>query len=569
MFKLKNLSVCILLTALLPITLFAQETETSMIVGSVGGEDISYGELLDNYSSNNTSDEISFEDLKNFLPVYLDYKAKILAGEEMDYHKDSSLVAEYNNYTKQAAYSHWLEKEIKPSAFQEFKQRSAFELKAFHILIAVDQNASESEMDEAVTKLKQAKAELENGTDPEEVDEKYSTTRNGQGMGGDLPWISAGRTVKVFEDQVYELEAGEVSEPFRTQFGYHIILLQDKRERIPSRLVRHIFVQQTNDSSAYDKIRDAYQQLESGTSWDEAVASYSEDRSSLQNNGRIGWINYQVNSNDFIDTVMNVDANLPFTEPKESSYGYHIFRVDSVESYPNEEARDKVLREQLENTPYYQSNNEFVLNYLEDVYQQEISDEDVVELTNKRFPEFREQSESFLNGLIVFKFNEDQLWDPATVDSTRLRSIYNSNSSEYQYPERPFYYLITARNDSTLDKAIEFVDEGGALDSLSSRISGLNVTSDSTTSSLSPPFDRLQKMAPKSFSNKFDYNNGRGLFWFEENLEARKMTFEEAFNLLLNKYQPEREQELMENLREKYDIIRNYSQLREAYQKDS
>lgn len=572
MFSLKRLSVFFLLTVAAPFILLAQDDPLSTIVGTVGGENITYGELLSNYSANayqNESGEVTIDELRRFLPIYLDYRAKILAGKELGFHKDSALVAEYETYTRQAAYSYWLEKEVKPSAFEEFKQRSELELKAFHILIALDQNATEAEVNEAITKLEQAKSELEDGVEPAEVDRKYSTVQNGRSMGGDIPWISAGRTVKEFEDQVYALEPGEVSEPFRTQFGYHIVLLQNKREHTPSRLVRHIFVAGNNDSTSHQKIKEAYQQLEEGTEWNQVENAYSEDRSSTQNAGLIGWINYQAGSNRFIDIVMKVDTEVAFTRPKETNFGYHIFRIDSVESYPSEEARDEALRAQLEQTPYYESNAQFVLDHLNEKFTQNVSDDNIVELTKKHYPDFEQQAESFLHGLIVFKLNEEQLWNPATIDSTRLKSVYHENPERYRYPERAFYYLLSARHDSTLDKAIEFALNGSNIDSLSSTIGGLRVTSDSTSSTLSPPFDRLKEMDTDTFSNKFDYNNSRGVFWLEDLLAARQMTFDEAYSLILNEMRPKIEQEWMEKLRGKYNVVPNFSQLQEAYRKDS
>lgn len=572
MLSLKNLSAFFILAVATPVTLLGQIDPDLMVVGKVDGSDVTYEELLNNYAFNSpvsSASDVTYEDLESFLPLYLDFRAKILAGKELGYHKDSALVSEYDNYVKQAAYSYWLEKEIKPSSFEEFKQRSGSELKAFHILIAIDDNASQSEINDVITKLEHAKNELENGVNPQEVNQKFSTVRNGRSMGGDIPWISAGTTVKEFEDQIYKLKPGEVSDPFRTKFGYHIALLQDKRERIPSRLVRHIYVRPTNDSTANQKITKAYQQLKKGASWSQVVTSFSEDLSTIQNEGLIGWINHQVASNSFIDTVMNVNTSNSFTEPKETNYGFHIFRIDSVESYPDQETKDRALREQLEQSSFYEANNEFVLNYLEEKFGRRITNNEIVELTRDHYPEFERQSESFMQGLIVFKLNEEQLWNPATVDTARLQSMYDENPSKYQYPERVFYYLLTASHDSTLDKAIQFVHKGGSVEMLSSTIDGLRVSSDSTATSLSEYFDQLDNLKPETFSNKFDYNNYRGVFWLQDKLRARKMSFDEAFNQLLKEYQPLREQEWMERLREKYDVAPNFSQLLKAYQKDS
>lgn len=76
-------------------------------------------------------------------------------------------------------------------------------------------------------------------------------------------------------------------------------------------------------------------------------------------------------------------------------------------------------------------------------------------------------------------------------------------------------------------------------------------------------------MKPKIFSNKFDYNKSREVFWIQDKLRARKMSLDQAFVQPLNEYQSLKEQECMERLRKQYDVVPNFSQLSEAYQKDS
>jgi|AntRauTorcE11897_2_1112592.scaffolds.fasta_scaffold00320_17 parvulin-like peptidyl-prolyl isomerase len=567
-FRLKTVLGFLIIIIGFQFSAFAQNEAESITVGIVGGEHVTYNELIENFKTGSLSTP-TYKNLEDFLPIYLDYKAKILAGKDQGLYQDSVLVAEHQQYVKQAAYSFWLEKEIKASAFEEFKYRSGLELKSFHILIAVDENASEREIDSVKNILSEAKSELENGNPPEEVDQKYSTVRGGRSMGGDLPWISAGRTVKDFEDELYALEPGEISEPFRTQFGYHIVWLQDKRERTPSRLVQHIYVRGTNDSTKIDKINEAYQDLEDGTSWRETVASYTEDQASSQNAGNIGWINYLANFPvEFIDLVMNLRIDKSYSEPVSTNYGYHIFRVDSVETYSTEEEKNEALRARLADTPYYEESNSFVLNYLEEKFERPVSEEQLLDITTEYFPEFEEQSDSYLHGLVVFKLNELMIWDPATVDTVRLRNIYEANLENYQYPERPFYYFLTAQHDSTLNKAIDFMNNGGSPDSLQSAIQNLIVNSDSSSVNFEQPFDQLQRMDIRTFSDKFDYKNRRGVLWMQDRLAARRMTFDEAFNRLFTLFQPQREKEWIQILREEYNVTPMYDNLQEAYQKD-
>lgn len=629
---------------IVPSLVIGQSKNDKTVVGEVGDQKVTYAELKKNYSSG-TSETPTLEDLKSFLPIYLDYKAKLISAKEQGYFTDSALVAEHKSYVTQAAYAYWLENEIKPAAFGEFKKRAEQELKTYHILIAVEPNASDQQANEAIAKLNQAKEEIKNGVPLDEVNQKYSTVRGGRSMGGDIPWISVGRTVQEFEEVVYNLEVGEISDPFRTQFGYHIVLLQDKRELTPARLINHIFVRGTGDSTAYDKIHNAYDALENGRPWNQVLNEFTEDGASKRANGRIGWVSYRQNfAMEFVEAVINQDPSEPYSEPVKTNYGYHIFKIDSVETYNSEEERDQALMQQLQNTPYYEESNQFVVEFLQkefgavkiaeseglykkwvtefdtskisslsnpsgmdeetvfkfnnddytieeyhdfilnkygsrmarayrstwlDEYAQKVVDDNIIPLTLERFPDFEQQSESYLNGLVVYNINEQNVWSAATVDSSRLHSMYENNLDKYQYPERPFYYLFTARHDSILMKAKTFINNGGSPDSVKNNVDKLGVSVDSTTVFAQEPFDKLAGMEEGSFSETFEYNNIRGMFWLQDRLSARSMTFEEAFNRLLAEFQPQREKEWLQKLRDKYNVKVNVKKLQNAYKKDA
>jgi peptidyl-prolyl cis-trans isomerase C len=71
--------------------------------------------------------------------------------------------------------------------------------------------------------------DLKNGIAFENVAMKYSICPSKE-QGGDLGYFTKGRMVKEFEDAVFSMQAGETSEPVKTQFGYHIIRITDKKE---------------------------------------------------------------------------------------------------------------------------------------------------------------------------------------------------------------------------------------------------------------------------------------------------------------------------------------------------
>lgn len=350
---------------LLSSTVFAQ---TEYVVGTVGAEEITYSELKENYMSSGKTD-LNLQDLRDFLPLYLNYRAKLKEAEALGYMDNADLQAEYRLYSKQAAYNYWLDKYIKPELFGTYYERSKYEIKASHILISPQYDQRVATIEEAYDRAEEARQEILDGSSMDEVDGRYSSRSNGQSMGGELPWLSVGTTVAPFENALFELNEGEVSKPVETRFGVHIIKVESIRKKTPPRRVEHIFIRPTRDSTAVNTITMAYDALTSGREWDEVVREYSADETTKNKSGDIGWISYSSNYRPrFTEHIMELDPDAPYSEPFLSPYGYHIFRIDSVQSFESESQRREQLAKKFENTPYFTRNNAFVVEFLEQEY---------------------------------------------------------------------------------------------------------------------------------------------------------------------------------------------------------
>lgn len=90
------------------------------------------------------------------------------------------------------------------------------QIRASHILVS------------SLDKANWISSKIKEGKDFAELAEKYSECPSSQ-KGGDLGYFSKGQMVKEFENVAYSLEVGKVSEPVKTQFGYHLIELTDKK----------------------------------------------------------------------------------------------------------------------------------------------------------------------------------------------------------------------------------------------------------------------------------------------------------------------------------------------------
>jgi len=421
-----------------------------------------------------------------------------------------------------------------------------------------------------------------------------------------------------------------MSDPVRTQFGYHLIYVQDIREKTKDRKVRHIFFRDADSEEKQAKADKIWEMLNNGADWDSLTVTNTEDGSSRNRGGDIGWIGYGMQFDEnFIDTIMKIDPFKDYSKPVETGYGLHIFKIDSVRSYKSESQRDEELRKRLENLPWFENKKDLVLqeiakiggatihyknldpleafiqnsdttdikylnpgsdsgltnsalltfrnkdyngqNYLQwlkkehpradagryqsewfDLFLESVYETEMVEITKNRFPSFSEQIQQFRDGLIVYKLSDENMWSASTVDSTALRSIFEKNRDKYRFSRRFAYHIIAAREDSLLESFKTRLNSGLLIDSLQSEYPGVAVISDSTDNVNEHPFTLLPEMKAGQTSNIFEYHDRNAVIYLSGILPARNMDFNEAFYMVMNDYQPRREQEFLDKLRKKY-----------------
>ena len=121
------------------------------------------------------------------------------------------------------------EQQVK-ALYQDYKTELAQheERKARHILLKIG-NTPETERDAVTAKMQQIQQELKQGKSFAELATKYSQDPGSAKQGGELGWVSAGQMVKPFEDALFKLKPGEVSDIVESQFGLHLIQLEDVR----------------------------------------------------------------------------------------------------------------------------------------------------------------------------------------------------------------------------------------------------------------------------------------------------------------------------------------------------
>jgi len=110
-----------------------------------------------------------------------------------------------------------------------FEERSAERVSASHILIRSDRNAPKSERDEALKRAREIRSRVLKNEDFGELAEKYSDDTESARRGGILGSFIKGWMVPEFEKAAFKLNVSEISDVVETEYGYHIIKVEEKR----------------------------------------------------------------------------------------------------------------------------------------------------------------------------------------------------------------------------------------------------------------------------------------------------------------------------------------------------
>jgi len=150
--------------------------------------------------------------------------------------------------------------------------------------------------------------------------------------GGDLGWRRGGDLPSLFSDIAPTLKVGEIAGPLRSDSGYHLVYLQDKRggEQIVAQTeVRHILVKPSEiltDVQAEQLVIDLKARIEAGEDFGELAKEFSEDIGSGQEGGDLGWTMKGQMVPEF-DAAMARTEIGEISDPVHSQFGWHILEV--------------------------------------------------------------------------------------------------------------------------------------------------------------------------------------------------------------------------------------------------
>ena len=209
------------------------------VVMTVNGKPVPRSEFEYSYNKNNSEGVIDKKSVDEYVDLFVNYKLKVQAALDARLDTLTSFKDEFAMYRDQ---------QIKPSfvtdegmlreaqkVYENTKENIGPRglIMPAHILMHVEQQAPAEAMQKAKVRIDSIYTALKNGADFADLAKRLSQDPGTAVNGGALPWIGPGQTVKEFEDQAYALQKGEMSQPFQSPYGYHIILMKDRKQLEP------------------------------------------------------------------------------------------------------------------------------------------------------------------------------------------------------------------------------------------------------------------------------------------------------------------------------------------------
>ncbi len=281
----------------------------------------------------------SQKDLTQYLELFIGYKLKIAKANKLGLQNGDSYKNELASYRTQLSKNYLTDYKVTKELVEEGYQRSLKEIRASHILITCDENATPEDTLKAYNKIVEIRNRIVKGEDFGKLAGELSQDPSAKDNKGDLGYFSAFRMVYPFETAAYSTASGNISNPVRTRFGFHIIKVVDVRDNRGDVTVAHIMLLNPKEDKPEErelvkkKIDDIYQKLQQGENFESLAKQFSDDKSSSGKGGALARFGSgQLSSEEFENTAFSLTKDKPLSEPIQTRFGWHIVKL--IEKHP-------------------------------------------------------------------------------------------------------------------------------------------------------------------------------------------------------------------------------------------
>ncbi len=423
-------------------------------------------------------------------------------------------------------------------------------IQASHILIGFHDKDGNIDSTYARMRADSVLTQLRAGASFEELALKYSDDPGSKEKGGDLGQFERRMMVKEFDEVVFQLEVGEISDVVQTNFGYHIIKLTDKLDTQPY-------------EAEYETLKNMFNKQR-----------YPHERELLIGSLKKKY-NFSIDEGNLNQFVENSDSlRFGMVHPK-----YDEMASDILFSYANKNVtvgnfleaanrNSKITAKPMDDLTE-------VENAINTLAEDMLLEEEAMNL-DKEDPQFAQLMNDYRDGIFIFKIQEEEVWNKVKIDSADVYNYWDSNKEKYTWPERISFTELFTAQDSSIQKYYKMLQEGSSFDTLAALYTERAAKKkdkgqyELQSADYSDFYQEANKIANVGeYSEPVVFGGGYSMFKLNDRQPSRIKNFEEAKAEVSGEYQEmlskKLENDYMTSLEKRYEPKVFYDELENAF----
>lgn len=527
---------------------------------TVDGHEVTKAEFEYIYRKNNTNNAVDKKTLDEYIELFKNFKLKVAEAQNRGLDTLPAFINELRGYRNQLAKPYLTDMSLEETLCKEAYEHLKQDAEVSHILIKLKDNPTPTDTLESYQKALRARKRLlteDFGKVATSLSDDPSVAQNK----GYLGFFTGGMLVYPFEKAMYSLPVGEISQPVRTFYGYHIIKVHNRRPAIGQVRVSHIIKTVKEDATEAEKakvhkaILAISERLKAGEDFATIARAESDDKGSTSRGGELVSFGVGRMVREFEEAAFALNTKGEVSEPVRTAFGWHIIRLEEkrgLEPYEKKKAdilramqRDerasmgrkvlvdrlkkeydyKVLDKAMKEVTTFMMNNPLVdslfmkraesLNKpLVTFGDRTLNQDDLLRfigLTSpensesmlmlgekmspfveeqilayedtqleKKYDEFRFLMQEYHDGILLFDVSNTEVWEKASKDVEGLKAYFNQNKSQYDWATPHYKGRIVRCKDEATAKSLKKMLKKIPADSVNSYLK-TRVNNDSVT----------------------------------------------------------------------------------------
>lgn len=306
------------------------------------------------------------------------------------------------------------------------------QVKVAHIMIAVPRDASQEQQQKSKQQIDEIYQHVLSNEDFASLAKQYSQDPGSAKNGGELPWFGTGRMIPDFEQVAFAMtQDGQISEPFQTSFGWHIVKRLGRKE-----------------VGTYEEMLPEIKKKISGdmryaVSREKMISKIKKENSFIEDTNNVKVVGYLLDS-----TIYKGTWKVPVTTNNKTIF--------TLAGKPYTQSDFAVYIGKNQKKPYRGDFNHLVKSFYNDWVKDEIVAFEDARLEQKH-PDFRYLMQEYYDGILLFDLTDKMVWSKATRDTLGLENFFKAHQENYRWGERVYLAIYSCPDDKIAQKTAKSI----------------------------------------------------------------------------------------------------------------